>query len=119
MRDDEQQVSSVNWSWFSVLAAIVVLAGAATYFLLPSLISKNHTNVTIVKAIEGPIKVKPTEPGGKTIDHTNILVVDILQGALKRMIKQNGCVQWTIPTPPVSVVDKSSPKPQMRQIKPY
>jgi len=80
MSDQDQQVSGVNWGWFIVLASIVVVVGMTTYFMLPSLISKTATDVTIVKAVKGPIKVKPDDPGGEKIDHQDLLVVDILKG---------------------------------------
>lgn len=120
MTDKKQQISSVNWSWFGVLAAIVVLTGAATYFVLPALISKTDTDVTIVKAIEGPIKVKPTEPGGKSVDHTDILVVDILKGGTKA----DDQTEWLRPAapdpepPPVSVVENILPKSSTAANKP-
>ena len=81
--NDDEQVSSVNWKWFCILAGTVVMVGMATYFFLPSLISKTKTDVIIVKAVEKPFKIKPTEPGGKIVDHQNLLIVDILKGSTK------------------------------------
>ncbi|MGA0311186.1 MAG: SPOR domain-containing protein [Candidatus Puniceispirillaceae bacterium] len=83
MSDQDQQVSGVNWGWFAVLASIIVVVGMTTYFMLPGLISKTASDVTIVKAVDGPIKVKPAEPGGEKIDHQDLLVVDILKGGNK------------------------------------
>ena len=78
--NDDEQVSSVNWNWFCILAGTMVTVGVATYFFLPSLISKTETDVIIVKSLEMPLKVKPTEPSGKIVDHQNLLIVDILKG---------------------------------------
>ena len=83
MSDEDQQVSGVNWGWFAILASIIAIVGGATYFLLPSLISKTVTDITVVKAIEEPIKVKPLDPGGEVVDHQDLLVVDILKGGNK------------------------------------
>lgn len=83
MNDEDQQVSGVNWGWFAILASIIAIVGGTTYFLLPSLISKTITDITVVKAIDKPIKVKPTDPGGDRVDHQNLLVVDILKGGNK------------------------------------
>ncbi len=83
MSDDEQQISSVKWVWFGILAGLVVLVGASTYFLLPRLISKTTAPIEIVKALKGPIKVKPLRPGGKAVDHQDLLVVDILKGGVQ------------------------------------
>ena len=83
MSDEDQQVSGVNWGWFAILASIIAIVGGTTYFLLPSLISKTVTDITVVKAIDAPIKVKPLNPGGEAIDHQDLLVVDILKGGNK------------------------------------
>ena len=85
--NDGEQVSSVNWKWFCILAGTVVMVGMATYFFLPSLISKTKTDVIIVKALEKPFKIKPTDPGGKIVDHQNLLIVDILKGSTKEADK--------------------------------
>ena len=83
MSDEDQQVSGVNWGWFAILASIITIVGGTTYFLLPSLISKTVTDITVVKAIDAPIKIKPLDPGGEAVDHQNLLVVDILKGGNK------------------------------------
>ena len=83
MSDEDQQISGVNWGWFAILASIITIVGGTTYFLLPSLISKTVTDITVVKAIDAPIKVKPLDPGGETVDHQDLLVVDILKGGNK------------------------------------
>jgi len=83
MSSENQQVSGINWGWFTIIASIITLVGGTTYFLLPSLISKTVTDITVVKAINAPIKVKPLDPGGETVDHQDLLVVDILKGGNK------------------------------------
>ena len=83
MSDEDQQVSGVNWGWFAILASIITIVGGTTYFLLPSLISKTVTDITVVKAIDEPIKVKPLDPGGEAVDHQDLLIVDILKGGNK------------------------------------
>ena len=104
--NEDEQVSGVNWKWFCILAGTMVMVGVATYFLLPSLISKTETDVIIVKALEEPFKVKPAEPGGKIVDHQNLLVVDILKGGTKGA-DQRETLRPTGPTPeppPVKVI---------------
>ena len=83
MSDQDQQVSGVSWGWFAILASIIAIVGGTTYFLLPSLISKTVTDITVVKAIDAPIKIKPLDPGGEVVDHQDLLVVDILKGGNK------------------------------------
>jgi hypothetical protein len=98
MRDEDQQVSGVNWGWFAILASIIAIIGGITYFLLPSLISKTGTDIIVVKAIETPIKVKPSNPGGEVVDHQNLLVVDILKGGNKAD-NQTETLRPTSPSP--------------------
>jgi hypothetical protein len=83
MSYEDRQVSGVNWRWFAILASIIAIVGGTTYFLLPSLISKTVTDITVVKAIDAPIKVKPLDPGGETVDHQNLMVVELLRGGNK------------------------------------
>ena len=83
MSDEDQQVNGVNWGWFAILASIIAIVGVTTYFLLPRLISKTVTDITVVKAIDAPIKIKPLDPGGEAVDHQNLLVFDILKGGNK------------------------------------
>ncbi|MDB2469225.1 SPOR domain-containing protein [Alphaproteobacteria bacterium] len=83
MSYEDQQVSGVNWGWFAILASIIASVGGITYFLLPSLISKTVSDIIVVKAIDTPIKVKPSDPGGEVVNHQNLLVVDILKGGNK------------------------------------
>ena len=98
MSDGEQQVSGVNWGWFAILASIIAIVGGTTYFLLPNLISKTVTDIKVVKAIDAPIKVKPLDPGGETVDHQGLLVVDILKGG-KKADEQTETLRPTPPSP--------------------
>ena len=110
--NQDEQAGGVNWKWFCILAGTMVMVGAATYFLLPSLISKTENDVIIVKALEEPFKFKPTEPGGKIVDHQNLLVVDILKGGTKEA-DQTETLRPTAPNPeppPVNVTVDAKPK---------
>ena len=109
--NDDEQVSSVNWNWFCILAGTMVTVGVATYLFLPTLISKTETDVIIVKAVETPLKVKPTEPSGKIVDHQNLLIVDILKGGTTKA-DQTETLRPSAPNPeppPVNVnIDATS-----------
>ena len=112
MNDGDEQISNVNWKWFGILAGTVVLVGVATYLLLPGFISKTETDVTIVKATEGPFKVKLAEPGGQVVNHQDLLVVDILKGGTKTD-DQTESLRPEAPSPeppPVNVIGNASPK---------
>jgi hypothetical protein len=79
MSTDEEARGSVKWGWFGTLAMIIMVAGTLTYFLLPKLLPETENDVIIIKATEGPLKIKPTDTGEKTIDHQDLLVVEILK----------------------------------------
>ncbi len=79
MSTDEEAGGSVKWGWFGILAMIIMVAGTITYFLLPKFLPKAENDVIIIKATEGPLKIKPTDKGGKTVDHQDLLVVEILK----------------------------------------
>tara|TARA_B100001057_G_scaffold497235_1_gene600828 strand:- start:1682 stop:2539 length:858 start_codon:yes stop_codon:yes gene_type:complete len=110
--NDDEQASTVNWKWFCILAGTMILVGVATYFFLPSLISKTETDVIIVKAPETPIKVKPTEASGKIVDHQNLLIVDILKGGTRKA-DQTETLRPLAPNPeppPVNVAKDAASK---------
>lgn len=110
--DDDEQVSSVNWKWFCILAGTMLTVGVATYFFLPSLISKTETDLIIIKAMETPYKVKPTEPSGKIVDHQNLLIVDILKGGTRES-DQTETLRPSAPNPeppPVNVIMDAASK---------
>ena len=110
MNDDEEQVGAINWRRFISLAAIVVTIGAATYFLLPSLIEQGDSDVQIVKAIDGPIKVKPAISGGKTVDHQDLVIVDILRDSSKNDA-QTETLRLASPSPePPPLANPNQPK---------
>ena len=112
--NEDEQLSSVNWKWFCILAGSMVLAGVATYFVLPSLVSKTENDVIIISAVKTPIKVKPTEPSGKIVNHQNLLIVDILKGEEKGA-DQTETLRLSAPNPeppPVNIIkDKASKAP--------
>lgn len=84
MDDQDHEVGTINWSWFGILAGIVIMAGTATYFLLPLFLPAADRSVAIIKADPEPFKIQPADKGGKTVDHQNLMVVDILKGETAR-----------------------------------
>ena len=48
------------------------------YVVWPQLALKTSADVIIVKAVDGPIKVKPIDAGGTIVAHQDLLVIDIL-----------------------------------------
>lgn len=106
MDEQDHEVGTINWTWFGILAGVVIMAGTATYFLLPLLLPTNDRSVTIIKADPEPFKIQPADKGGKTVDHQNLMVVDILKGEKARQ-KQVETLRpgGASPEPPALAVD--------------
>ena len=94
---EEKQSLMSKLRWFGVGGAIIGLGAASTYFLWSQLSLKTPSDVMIVKAVEGPIKVKPLDPGGTTVAHQNFLVIDIL----KNGVVSSGEVETLRPDPQI------------------
>ena len=106
MDEQDHEVGTINWTWFGILAGVVIMAGTATYFLLPLFLPTNDRSVTIIKADPEPFKIQPADKGGKTVDHQNLMVVDILKGETTRQ-KQAETLRpgAASPEPPALAVD--------------
>jgi hypothetical protein len=106
MDDQDREVGTINWSWFGILASIVIMAGTATYFLLPLFLPAADRSVAIIKADPEPFKIQPADKGGKTVDHQNLMVVDILKGETARQEQAETLRPGAAsPEPPALAVD--------------
>ena len=76
----QSRKSKLKWSGFG--GAMIGLAVLGTYFVWPNLLLKTPANVVIIKAIDGPIKVKPLDAAGATVAHQNLLVIDMLKNGV-------------------------------------
>ena len=82
MGDDYKQSHKSKLTWFGFGGAIIGLGTIGTFVLWPQLSLKTPTDVIIVKAVDGPIKVKPLDPGGATVAHQGLLVIDMLKNGV-------------------------------------
>ena len=69
-------------TWLGFGGAIIGLGAVGAYFLWPQLSLKTQADVIIVKAVDGPIKVKPLDAGGTIVAHQNLLVIDMLKNGV-------------------------------------
>ena len=79
MESDSTQTNKSKWAWFAFGAIVIALAAMVVVVVWPPLSLKTPTDVIVVKAIDGAIKVKPTDPGGMTVPHQDLLVIDLLK----------------------------------------
>ena len=79
MESDITQTNKSKWAWFAFGAIVIALAAIVVVVVWPPLSLKTPTDVIVVKAIDGAIKVKPADPGGMTVPHQDLLVIDLLK----------------------------------------
>lgn len=79
MESDSTQTNKSKWAWFAFGAIVIALAAIVVVVVRPPLSLKTPTDVIVVKAIDGAIKVKPADPGGMTVPHQDLLVIDLLK----------------------------------------
>ena len=79
MESDSTQTNKSKWAWFAFGAIVIALASLVVVVVWPPLSLKTPADVIVVKAIDGAIKVKPTDPGGMTVPHQDLLVIDLLK----------------------------------------
>ena len=96
-------------TWFGFCGAMIGLVAIGAYIAWPQLSLKTPADVIIVKAVDGPIKVKPLDVGGTTVAHQDLLVIDML----KNGVANSGEVETlrpnlSIPEPPPIDGGKSS-----------
>ena len=79
MESDSTKTNKSKWAWFAFGAIVIALAAMVVVVVWPPLSLKTPTDVIVVKAIDGAIKVKPADPGGMTVPHQDLLVIDLLK----------------------------------------
>ena len=79
MESDSTKTNKPKWAWFAFGATVIALAAIVVVVIWPPLSFKTPTDVIVVKAIDGAIKVKPADPGGMTVQHQDLLVIDLLK----------------------------------------
>ena len=77
MDTENKKRSKSKLTGFGFGIAITGLAMLGAYIVWPHLSLKTPTDVIIVKAVDGPIKVKPLDTGGATVAHQDFLVIDM------------------------------------------
>ena len=79
MESDSTQTNKSKWAWVAFGATVIALAAMVVVVVWPPLSLKMPADVIVIKAIDGAIKVKPTDPGGMTVPHQDLLVIDLLK----------------------------------------
>jgi hypothetical protein len=75
--------SEKKWRSLLVLVFITIGAGAVTYFLMPIFLPADQNDVQIITAVDGLIKVKPDDVGGKAIKNQDSAVMSMIANNTK------------------------------------
>ena len=79
MDTEEKESHKSKLQWFGFGVAIIGLGAIGAYIVWPQLSLKTPADLIIIKAVDGPIKVKPLDAGGTTVAHQGLLVIDMLK----------------------------------------
>ena len=82
MDTEDKQSHQLKLIWLVFLSIIIGLGAIGGFVIWPQLSLKTPADVIIVKAVDGPIKVKPLDPGGTTVAYQDLLVIDMLKNGV-------------------------------------
>ena len=82
METEDTQSPKSKLTLFVFIAVIIGLGAIISFFMWPQLSLKTQDDLIIVKAVDGPIKVKPLDRGGTTVVHQDLLVIDLLKNGI-------------------------------------
>ena len=95
MEIEDKQGLKPKLTWFGFIGAMIGLGALGAYIVWPQLTLNTSADVIIIKAVDGPIKVKPIDAGGTTVKHQDLLVIDML----KNGVANSGVVETLRPDP--------------------
>ena len=93
METEDKQSPKSKLISFGFGGVIIGLGAIGAFIVWPQLSLKTPADLVIVKAVDGPIKVKPLDPGGTTVAHQDLLVIELL----KNGVAYNGEVETLDP----------------------
>lgn len=87
MEIEDKQNRKSKLTWFGLVVAMIGLGALGAYVIWPQLSLKTPADVIIIRAVDGPIKVKPLDPGGTTVAHQGFLVIDMLKNGVANSVE--------------------------------
>ena len=82
MNTENKETRKSKLTRFGIGGAIIWLGTIGAFVVWPQLSLKTPADVVIIKAVDGPIKVKPLDAGGTTVAHQDLLVIDMLKNGV-------------------------------------
>jgi len=109
MDDATEQTRVTEWlNWAGALLSLVLILGLAAWGW--QLMKRDVSGVPVVRALEGPMRVAPEDPGGRLADH---------QGLAVNRIAAEGTAEPPVETivlarAPLSLTDEDRPAAELR-----
>lgn len=96
----DESSSHHYWRWALIILVVIGLGYGGMMmwqvYQETTFVEGVDQDVPVIKAQEGPFKVQPTDPGGKTIPYQDMMV---LERVLKDKIDENTTVERLLPEP--------------------
>lgn len=101
--DNEQIPVGTLMNWAGAIISLVLIAGLAVWGY--QLLMRDVTGVPVVRALEGPMRVAPQDPGGEVADYQGLSVTQVaVEGAEERPTER-----VVLAPPPVSLTEEDVP----------
>lgn len=101
----------------TILIGLVVISGlGAAAIIIPPMMFEQDVDVVLIKAEQGPFKIKPKDPGGATIPHQETTVMGMIGGLVEtpeevEILRPPSAVPEMPPTPAGDVKAQAAPEP--------
>ena len=101
----------------TILIGLAVFCGlGAAAIIIPPMMFEQDVDVALIKAEQGPFKIKPKDPGGATIPHQETTVMGMIGGLVEssaevEILRPPSAVPEMPPTPDDGVQPQAVPEP--------
>ncbi len=98
------------FNWLGALMSVALIAGLAVWAY--QLAVRDVTGVPVVRALEGPMRVAPEDPGGEQAAHQGLAVNSVAaEGTAERPADR-----LILAPPPLDLSEEDVPMPQMAEV---
>ena len=111
-----EERSGPRWLRTILIGLVVVCGLGAAAIIIPPMMFEQDVDVALIKAEQGPFKIKPKEPGGATIPHQETTVMGMIGGLVEsseevETLRPPSAVPEMPPTPDDGVQPQAAPEP--------
>ncbi|MEC8641493.1 MAG: SPOR domain-containing protein [Pseudomonadota bacterium] len=111
-----EERSGPRWLRTILIGLVVVCGLGAAAIIIPPMMFEQDVDVALIKAEQGPFKIKPKDPGGATIPHQETMVMGMIGGLVEsseevEILRPPSAVPEMPPTPDDGVQPQAAPEP--------